>query len=153
MGAIVSALTGTNLVFLDNVNANTNKTNISDVGKKQFSDNTWQIVKQSFRLHLPKDSSALSQIIIDTPPTVAVSNDIDVLDDSDHKIDINISVSGRRIIIAFPKKISSNTTTILVNLNKVKQPTIGIVSIYRLSAKVVGSEVEIPVGIARFRTD
>ena len=51
----------------------------------------------------------------------------------------------------FSKKDISNTT-LLIELNKVKQPTLGPDSVYNLSAKVVGSDTEIPVGIARFRT-
>ena len=82
---------------------------------------------------------------------MAVSNDIDVLDNSGQKININISVNGRRIIIDFPGKVISNTK-LLIELNKVKQPTAGPDSVYSLSAKVVGSDSEIPVGVARFRT-
>ena len=39
-----------------------------------------------------------------------------------------------------------------INFNKVKQPIRGPTSVYRFSAKGVGSNEEIPVGVARFRT-
>ncbi|MDJ0801136.1 MAG: hypothetical protein QNJ51_30745 [Calothrix sp. MO_167.B12] len=149
---VIFALSNTNLISSDYASAKANKSNIPNVDNPQSTHNNWRLVKQSFRLYLPKNGNALSQIILDTPPTVAVSNDIDVFDDKSQKLNINVSVNGRKIIIDFPETVTSNTTNILISLNKVKQPTLGPVSIYRLSAKFVGSTVEIPVGVARFHT-
>ncbi|KYC34866.1 hypothetical protein WA1_50010 [Scytonema hofmannii PCC 7110] len=115
----------------------------------EFPSSSWRLVKHVFRVHVPRNNNALDQLIIDTPPTVAVSNDIDVLNEKGQTININISVNGRRIIIGFPEKVISNTK-LLIELNKVKQPTQGPASVYRLSAKVVGSDEEIPVGVAQF---
>ena len=117
----------------------------------QFPPTRWRLVKHTFKLHIPQNHNALSQLIIDTPSTVAVSNNIDVLDDNGQKLNINVSVNGRRIIIVFPEAVISNTK-ILIELNKVKQPILAPASVYSLSAKVVGSDVEIPVGVTRFPT-
>ena len=117
----------------------------------QFGSTRWRLVKHTFQLHIPQNHNALSQIIIDTPSTVAVSNNINVLDENGQKININVSVNGRKIIIVFPEAVISNTK-ILIELNKVKQPILGPASVYSLSAKVVGSDVEIPVGVTRFST-
>ena len=111
----------------------------------------WRLVKHTFQLHIPRNINALSQLIIEAPSTVAVSNDIGVLAQNGQKVNINVSNIGRRIIIDFSEKGISNTS-LLVELNKVKQPILGPDSVYNLSAKVVGSDTEIPVGIARFRT-
>ncbi|PMB09468.1 DUF2808 domain-containing protein [Fischerella thermalis CCMEE 5273] len=111
----------------------------------------WRLVKHSFRLHIPRNNKALSQLIIDAPPTVAVSNDIEVLDENGREININISVNGRKIIIHFPETVINNTQ-LNINLNKVKQPIQGSASIYKLLVKVVGSDIEIPVGVAQFTT-
>ncbi|MBP5973019.1 DUF2808 domain-containing protein [Brasilonema sp. CT11] len=116
-----------------------------------FPSTAWRIVKHTFQLHLPQNNNALSELVIDVPSTVAVSNDIDVLDDKGQKININVSVNDRKIIIYFPKSIIYNTK-LLIEFNKVKQPILGPASVYSLSAKVVGSDVEIPVGLARFPT-
>ena len=60
-------------------------------------------------------------------------------------------MDGKRIIIDFPAKNISNTR-LFVEFNKVKQPTFGSASVYSFFAKVVGSDVEIPVGKARLST-
>ena len=110
-----------------------------------------RLVKQVFQLHIPKNQPPISQIIVEIPSTVAVSNDIAVRDEKRQKININISVDGKRIIIDFPAKNISNTR-LFVEFNKVKQPTFGSASVYSFFAKVVGSDVEIPVGKARLST-
>lgn len=117
----------------------------------QFPTERWRIVKHTFRLHIPKNINALSQLIIDTPPAISVSNDIKVLEQNGQKVDINVSSNGRRIIIYFPEKVISNTK-LNISFNKVKQPTLGPASVYRFSAKLVGSDAEIPVAVAQFRT-
>lgn len=116
----------------------------------QYSPNRWQIVKQVFQLHVPKDGKALKQLIIDTPSTVAVSNHIDALDNQSRKININISVEHRRIIITFPETVKNDGNKILIALNRVQQPINGSTTVYELSAKVVGSDAEIPIGKAQF---
>lgn len=150
--AAVSSLAIIASISADYTNAKTDNNKVANVENDLESPtNRWRLVKHTFRLHIPRNINALSQLIIDTPPTVAVSNDIDVLAQNSQKININVSTIGRRIVIDFSEKDISNTT-LLVELNKVKQPTLGSDSVYNLSAKVVGSDTEIPVGIARFRT-
>ncbi|MEI2578079.1 DUF2808 domain-containing protein [Scytonema sp. PRP1] len=117
----------------------------------EFPSSGWRIVKHTFRVHIPLDKNPLDQILIDVPSTVAVSNDINVLNENSQKININVSAHGRRIIIDFPEKIISNTK-LLIELNKVRQPVQGSASVYNISAKVVGSDKEIPVGVAQFPT-
>ncbi|MEH1778419.1 MAG: hypothetical protein V7L26_04590 [Nostoc sp.] len=130
-------------------NDNNQVANIDNSG--QFPP-TSQLVKQTFKLHIPKNGNALSELIIDVPSLLAVSNDIDISDDQGQNIRINISIKGRRIIIDFPKPVTSSTTKLQINLNKVKQPRIASTSTYHLSIKVVGSDVEIPLGEASFPT-
>ena len=135
-----------------NINTNTNDSRVFNVENNLQSPTTrWRIVKHAFQIHIPKNIGALSQLIIDTPSTVAVSNDINVSDRNGQRINTNVFVDDKRIIIVFPKKDISNTK-ISIKLNKVKQPVLGSDSIYSLSAKVVGNDSEIPVGVARFRT-
>ena len=150
--AAVSSLAIIASISADYTNAKTDNNRVANVENDlQSPTNRWRLVKHTFRLHIPRNINGLSQLIIDTPPTVAVSNDIDILAQNSQKININVSTIGRRIVIDFSEKDISNTT-LMVELNKVKQPTLGPDSVYNLSAKVVGSDTEIPVGIARFRT-
>ena len=120
-------------------------------GNVQFSSTRWRLVRQTFILNIPPNSNPLAQIIIATPSTVAVSNDIDVLDRKGRKININVSVNGKNIIIAFPEPVASGTK-LVINLNKVEQPIGGSTSVYRFSAKVVGSDEEIPAGVVELPT-
>ncbi|MFN6560487.1 MAG: hypothetical protein RMY28_011835 [Nostoc sp. ChiSLP01] len=139
----------TTIAFISFSHANAKETVIEN--KLEYPSNSWRLVKHTFRLNIPQNKNALSQLIIETPSTVAVSNDISVLDVNDRRINTIISVNGRQIIIDFPEKVISNTK-LVVNFNKVQQPTAGPDSLYRFWAKVVGSELEIPVGIAQFPT-
>ncbi|WP_414574048.1 DUF2808 domain-containing protein [Nostoc sp. CCY 9925] len=135
--------------FFSLSHASAKETNIDN--NLQYPANSWRLVKHTFRLNIPQNNNPLSQLIIETPSTVAVSNNIDVFDANGQKINTNISVNGKQIIIDFPEKVISNTK-LLVNFNQVQQPVTGPPSIYRFSAKVVGSDIDISVGVAQFPT-
>lgn len=121
-------------------------------GNVQIPSTRWRLVRHTFVLHLPRNSNPIAQIIIAAPSTVAVSNDIDVLQHKGREINFSVSVNGKTIILAFPEPIAPGTK-LDINFNKVKEPIRGPTSVYRFSAKVVGSDEEIPVGVAWFRTD
>jgi hypothetical protein len=111
-----------------------------------------RFVKHTFRLHVPKNGKPLSELIIDAPATVAVSSDIDVLNDNGQKLNSTVSVKDRRITLNFPETVTYTTTKkLLISLNKVQQPRSGSDLIYNLSVKVVGSDVEISIGQAQFQ--
>ncbi|MEH2111061.1 hypothetical protein [Nostoc sp.] len=138
-------------IYAGYANAKTDNNKLANIENNLQSTPTgWQLVKQTFQLHIPKNGKALSQLIIDVPSTVAVSNDIDILDDKGQKIKINFSVKSRRIIIDFPEPVTSSTAILKISLNKVLQPILSYTSTYHLSAKVVGSDVEISIGEAQF---
>lgn len=142
------------LIYPDYANANTDNSRIPHVNKDvQLTLKRWQLVRHTFRFHLPQSSKLLSQIIIVIPSTVAVSNDIDVLKQNDRKITVNISTNSKNnIILAFPEPVAPDTK-FNIHLNKVKQPIFGPTSVYQFSAKFVGSDAEIPIGVAQFRTN
>ena len=149
--AAVSSLAIIASISADYTNAKTDNNRVANVENDlQSPTNRWRLVKHTFRLHIPRNINGLSQLIIDTPPTVAVSNDIDVLAQNGQKVNINVSVNDKKIIIDFPEKNISNTK-LIVELNKVKQLSHGPDSVYNLWAKVVGSNTEIPIGVVRFR--
>ncbi len=149
----VFTLVAVTLVPVGYSSAKTNDNEATNIDSNfLYSPNRWQIVKQVFQLHVPKNGKPLEQLIIDTPSTVAVSNDIDVLDNQGKKINIHISVEGRRIIITFPETVKNDAEKILIAFNRVQQPINASTTVYELSAKVVGSNVEIPIGKAQFST-
>ncbi|NMF66138.1 hypothetical protein DP113_33140 (plasmid) [Brasilonema octagenarum UFV-E1] len=151
ISAAAFALASAALISAGYATAKTDNNRVSNVNDVNFSPNSWQIVKHTFQVHIPQNNNALSQLIIDTPSSVAVSNDIDVLNDKGQRININISVIGRRILIDFPEKVISNTK-LVIEFNKVRQPTVGSASVYSFWAKAVGNDTEIPIGTAEFST-
>lgn len=71
----------------------TDEGRLTDVdGNVQFSPTRWRFVRHTVVLHLPQESKPVTQIIIATPPTVAVSNDIDVLEYNGRKFSFYILV-------------------------------------------------------------
>lgn len=149
--AAVCSVATVALICAGYANAKTDNNKLANIENNLQSIPTgWQLVKQTFQLHIPKNGKALSQLIIDVPSTVAVSNDIDILDDKSQKIKINISVKSRKIVINFPEAVTSNTTSLQINLNKVLQQILSSTSIYHFSVKVFGSDVETPIGEAQF---
>jgi len=150
-GAVL-VLAGSTLISVNYASAKIDDSQaLKTENSSQSHTNKWRLVKHSFQLHIPQNEKALSQLIIETPSTVAVSNDIEVLDTTGKKININVSANGKQIVIDFPAKAIFNSK-LIINFNRVKQPISGPASIYRLSAKVIGSDVEIPIGLATFKT-
>lgn len=141
-------------IYLEYASANADNSRIPRINKDgQLTFKHWQFVKHTFRFHLPQNSKPLSQIIIIIPSTIAVSNDIDVLEQNNKKITINISVNSKNnIILAFPEPVAPNTKFNII-LNKVKQPILGPTSVYQFSAKFIDSDAEIPVDVTQFRTN
>jgi hypothetical protein len=151
-----AALAITTLLLSSNyASARNNNGSVTHIdGNVQFPLSRWQIVRHTFRIHVPKNSKALTELIINIPDNVSVSNDIkniDVADENEHKIKTNISINGRTILLAFPEAIPPNTK-FYIDLKNVKRPTISRNSIYHLSVKIVGNDAEIPIGVAQFHT-
>lgn len=140
-------------VFAGNATAKTDNSGVNKIKNIFQLPLNQRFVKHIFRLRVPKNGKPLSELIIDAPATVAVSSDIDVLNDNGQKLNINVSVNDRRITVNFPETVTFATTKqLLISLNKVQQLRSGSDSIYNLSARVVGSDVEIYIGQAQFQT-
>ncbi|MEH2195520.1 MAG: DUF2808 domain-containing protein [Nostoc sp.] len=122
-------------------------------GNTQFPPTRWGLFRHTFRLHIPQNSKAVTQLLIKVPDNVTISSDIkniDVVDENEHKINTNISVNGKTILLAFPEPVAPNTM-FYIDLNNIKRQNIGNGSVYSFSAKEVGIDAEIPIGIASFR--
>ncbi len=122
-------------------------------GNAQFPPTRWGIFRHTFRLHVPKNSKAITQILIKIPDNITVSNDvsnIDVLDENKHKININASVNSKTILLVFPEPVAPNTK-FEIDLNKIKRQNLGNGSVYGFSAQEVGIDAVIPIGMASFR--
>ena len=139
-------------VFAGHATAKTDNSRVNGIKNIFQLPLNQRFVKHIFLLRVPKNGKPLYELIIDVPATVAVSSDIDVLNDNGQKLNINVSVNDRRITVNFPETVTFATTKqLLISLNKVQQPRSGSDSIYNLSARVVGSDVEIYIGQAQFQ--
>lgn len=104
-----------------------------------------------FEVHV--QGSDLSQLSVDVPEGVKVSDRIVVTDQSDKKIDATVSVNDRRVTIAFSQPVPSGTT-LSVSMKGVRtqfssQRRIWLYPVYGRS---VGMTADVRLGMARIQT-
>ncbi|MCC5641780.1 hypothetical protein LC607_02155 [Nostoc sp. CHAB 5824] len=116
----------------------------------QFPQIKWGTVRHSFKLEIPQNSSAITQINIDVPPGLSVKNNFSISDQSGRKIQANTTVNGSKITIAFAQVVAP-ANILNIDMNRVIRRGTSNAWLYRVSAKFVGSDAEIPVGVAQFR--
>ncbi len=119
----------------------------------QFPPTRAHTVRKTFELHIPKNSKQISEITIQVPEVVNWSNkakDIVVIDGKGKEVKHNVTIKDKNIILRFVEPISPNTE-LEVDINNVKRVTLGNGPVYRLSAKFVGSDIPMDIGVARFR--
>jgi Protein of unknown function (DUF2808) len=152
--AIVLTLNSTAIIAPSYANAGTDDGRVPHIdGNSQFPPTRWGIFRHTFRLHVPQNSKAVTQILVKVPDNITISNniqDIDVVDEKGHKINTNVSVNGKTILLAFAEPVAPNTK-LEIDLNKIKRRNLGNGSVYSFSAREVGIDAEIPIGVASFR--
>ncbi len=66
-------------------------------GNSQFPPTKWQVVRHTIRLHVPKNSKAVSQLLINIPDNITLSHDINniqVFNENEQIISSNVSVNA-----------------------------------------------------------
>ncbi|WP_373524848.1 DUF2808 domain-containing protein [Nostoc sp.] len=153
--AIVLTLSSTAIIAPSYASARTDDGRVPHIdGNSQFPPTRWGTFRHTFRLHVPQNSKAVTQLLIKVPNNVTISNniqDIDVVDQKGQKINTNVSVNGKTILLAFAEPVAPNTK-LEIDLNKIKRRNLGNGSVYSFSAREVGIDAEIPIGVAWFRT-
>lgn len=119
-------------------------------GTVQFPQGKWGVIRQTFQLHISQNSSALSQLDIEIPRGLTVENEFSVSDQFGRVIQANTSVTEHKITINFTQAVVPGTI-LTIEMNRVNRIGISNGWLYRVSAKFVGSNTDIPIGIARFR--
>lgn len=120
-------------------------------GSVEFPQNRQRLVRHSFRLVVPQESKALSQLNISVPNNLTVRDDINVSNQAGREIDTDISINGSKIVLAFSKPVAPGTR-LRVAMNDVKISGRTKSWLYRISTRLVGIDADLPIGIARFRT-
>jgi hypothetical protein len=86
--AVVLILSSTAIIAPSYASAGTDNSTVPYIdGNAQFPPTRWGIFRHTFRLHVPKNSKALTQILIKVPDNVTVNSDvrnIDVMDENEH---------------------------------------------------------------------
>ncbi|BDA73908.1 unknown protein [Calothrix sp. PCC 7716] len=124
-------------------------------GNYHFPQTKWGNVRHTLRVHIPKNSQSISHISITVPETVNWSNkvnDITITQNNGQKVNANISLNEKTIILAFNELVPPNSK-LEIDIKNVRQPLRGNGPIYRLFAKSVNSSVDMPIGMARFRVN
>lgn len=120
------------------------------VSSVQFPQSKWRIVRHTFRLQIPQQSNPLSQLRIDVPVGLRVSSKISVSDQTGRKVDTNISVDGNKVLLAFPKPVPPGTE-LKIAIRDVKILGRTNAWLYKVYARLVGIDADLPIGFARFR--
>lgn len=120
------------------------------VSSVQFPQSKWRIVRHTFRLQIPQQSNPLSQLRIDVPVGLRVSSKISVSDQTGRKVDTNISVDGNKVLLAFPKPVPPGTE-LKIAIRDVKILGTTNAWLYKVYARLVGIDADLPIGFARFR--
>lgn len=120
------------------------------VSSVQFPQTRWGVVRHTIRLQIPNNSSILSQLIVNIPPGLTMSNQITVSNQFGKKLGTNIAKNDRKITISFHKPVAPGTN-LNIAMKDIKIVGISNAWLYPVSARLIGSNADLPIGIARFR--
>ncbi|MEW6497455.1 MAG: DUF2808 domain-containing protein [Cyanobacteriota bacterium] len=119
-------------------------------GTEQFPKGKVSNFRQNFELHIPQGSNPISQLSLKVPPGLTVRNNISISDQSGRKINANVSLNGRKIIIAFPEPVAPGTQ-LDIAMNQVRRWGVSNAWRYPVAAKFIGSNAERSIGVAVFK--
>jgi hypothetical protein len=107
-------------------------------------------VTHHFEVHV--QGSDLSQLSVDVPENIKLSDRIVVTDRSGKKVDTNVSTNDRKVTIAFTQPVP-NGTNLSVSMKDVKTRSLqGRTWVYPVYGRNVGINADVPIGIARIQT-
>lgn len=117
----------------------------------QFPQGKTRNFRHTIRLHIPQESSAISQLMINVPTGLTVKSDITVTDQSGKQVKTQIAVNDSKVLLIFSEPVTSGTK-LDIDLNNVIRTGGSNAWLYQIYEKIAGSNVEITIGIAQFRT-
>ena len=148
-GALTLAMTA--LIYPDYAGARDDSGRVTHIDSSvQFPPTKARIFRHTLRLHVPQNSSPLSQLSIQVPAGLTASNNISIYDHSGREINANVSVNGSQIILMFTQPITPGTK-INIELNDIRRTGVSNAWLYPVSVRLAGSNADIPIGIANLR--
>lgn len=109
------------------------------------------VVRHSFKLQVPSEGSALSQLTLTVPKGLRIPRSVTVSNASSQAMQTDVLVNNRQITLTFPQPVLPGTL-LEISLNDVQIASRTNAWIYPVAAKLVGFSSEIPIGVAQFRT-
>ncbi len=101
---------------------------------------------------LSVEGNALSQLSIDLPEGIRVSQGIEVTDQAGKKVDETVSINDRKVTVAFAQPVSPGTL-LSVEMKGIRTSDyLGRAWLYPIYGEDVGMRVEIPLGTASIQT-
>jgi hypothetical protein len=109
------------------------------------------IVRHSFRLQIPNQSSPISQLTIRVPKGLKMPKTVTVLDATDQVVETDVAMNDRQITLTFSQPVAPGTS-LWIAMNGIRVAGRSNGWLYPVSANFVGLNTNIPIGVARFRT-
>ncbi|MCP2730275.1 hypothetical protein [Limnofasciculus baicalensis] len=116
----------------------------------QFPPTKARNFRHTIRLHIPQNSSAVSQLSIDIPAGLTVENDIRISNQSGDKINSSTSINGSKIIITFPTSVAPGSR-LNIDLNDVTRLGVSNAWLYHIFARSIDSNADTSIDVAQFR--
>ena len=102
-----------------------------------------------FEVHV--QGKALSELSIDLPKGVSIRRGIEVMNQSGQKVEAQVSVNDRKVTVVFSQPVAPDTT-LSIDMRGVTTSGYDNTWLYRVYAKLVDVNAEIPLGLARIQT-
>ncbi|GET39274.1 DUF2808 domain-containing protein [Microseira wollei] len=103
-----------------------------------------------FEIHV--QGAALSSLSIALPDGIKIRNGIEVTNQSDNRIDAQVSINNKKATVVFSQPVPAETI-LSINMNGVRTPMYnGFTWLYPVYGTIPGMNQEIPLGTVRIQT-
>ena len=94
---------------------------------------------------------ALSELAIDLPEYISIREGIEVENQAGQKVEATVSIENQKARVVFSQPVPAETK-LSINMQGVTTPGYDDIWLYQIYGKIVGVNVEIPLGTARIQT-
>jgi hypothetical protein len=109
-----------------------------------------RVVRHTIRIQVPQNGKAISQLQFSIPSGLSVRNDVIIHDESKKELASNTSVNENTVTINFSQPVEPGTN-LEIDMNQVVISRPSSNWLYRVTAKLVGFQPEMNLGVARIR--
>jgi Protein of unknown function (DUF2808) len=106
----------------------------------------------TYHIGLQVAGMPLSQLVINVPKRIRVTNKIEVMDQAKRKISTDITINDGKVIITFAQPVPADTTLEIDMKGIDASSYLPSTRLFTISGTVLGLRGEIPFGTARFQT-